>query len=878
MQNLSTLRNHLEKLEVLKTKIVLQWIDFSDVRNILSHHDIDKKLFIFKYANNIFEYFINVIKGAVKIGACPVMANLLIYLKDKDITTQELFIICSHFKLVMIDIFFDMQMDSKILLDEINYVFDRNFVSVLRQYSQTIYEKDIEIDKNVKLLEQYMEALNQSALISKTDEDGNITLINDKFIQLCGYNKKELIGKTHKIMRDKNTPDSFYKKLWTTIKKNKTFRAIIKNRKKNGGYFYIDTTIVTIENPFTQLKEYIAIGYEVTKLIDAKQKAIDADKTKDYFLSNMSHEIRTPLNAILGFVTLLQDELLSKKHKNYLDIIYESGENLLNLINDILDVSKLRGGEFTIEAKSFNPQEILSRTIELFVAWANKKDINISCYIDPLMPSKILSDPLRIQQIISNFISNAIKFTPNSGAIEINATVTQNDILSIIVKDSGIGISDKNADKIFKPFFQMQSDGNISQGTGLGLSICKQLAKLLDGTITLSSKQNKGSIFTLKIPVHIIDNASFISKCKLLKKKKIALLVIGKKIDKKLLLLKKYYKQIGIKLFITHDIDNSNYDLLYFLDSNLDDAIRYQIIRSNKVAICITKIDDNNYDSIINITNLNFPIYCQKIKDVALNALNIQDKNNIQPDIIFKANKKFRAHVLIAEDNEANQELIKMILKKYNITYDIVSNGLDALKKFKKYNYHLIFMDEQMPQKSGYETVKEIIAFEKQLNKKHTPIIALTANVTNSTNMRNMQSICDEFLGKPIVLQTLQKIFIKYLQQEDDIINLSNLKQELQLNKVELEILLRLYIKKMDKSLQFLKRAIKKLKFKKIVKLSHSIKGASANFRIYEIQNSASELEDAAQRADKEFNYKIIFTKINLTYKKVKDNLDNHSI
>ncbi|MFT7004169.1 MAG: signal transduction histidine kinase, partial [Sulfurimonas sp.] len=225
-----------------KESILSQWLSYSSPQEILNLHKIDKGFFLQKYASGIFDYFIGAIAGRVEFGSYPMLKELLVYLEDKEISTSELFEICSYFRHSMIDFTFDKGLDSKEMAHEISYIFD------------------------------------------------------------------------------------------------KIFREIIK--------FYTDATF--------------------QRLIEARKTADRASQAKELFLSNMSHEIRTPLNAILGFVNLLMEENVSKKHRRYLDIILNSGENLLSIINDILDFSKLRSGEFTIEPKIFSVHDEISHTMELF--------------------------------------------------------------------------------------------------------------------------------------------------------------------------------------------------------------------------------------------------------------------------------------------------------------------------------------------------------------------------------------------------------------------------------------------------------------------------------------------------------------------------------
>jgi PAS domain S-box-containing protein len=861
-------------LEKGKSSVISHWMEYEGPQNILQHHKIDKKIFVEKYASNVFDYFMGVIKGFVQIGNCPVIEELLIYLKDRNVSSKELFIICSHFKLSMVTYTYEAGVNTKELFEEITYVFDKNFSKVLEIYSQTIYEKDIEIGKNVKLLEQYIYALNESALVSKTDSDGFITHVNEKFVQLCGYKEDELIGRSHSIMRHTDMSKTFFKKLWSSIKSDKIFVGTIKNRRKDGGYFYIDTTIIPIADPFSEDKEYMAIGYEVTKLIDARQKAIDADRAKDYFLSNMSHEIRTPLNAILGFVSLLQGENLSLKHKNYLDIIHNSGENLLHIINDLLDFSKLRSGEFTLEPKIFNLEEALSRVMELFVASASQKQIAILSFIDPMIPSAIFVDELRLGQIISNFLSNAIKFTHVRGFVEINAYYEQG-FIEISVEDSGVGIEKKDIKKIFEAFSQAQNSIiKRSGGTGLGLSICKQLAEKMGGHIKVESTFGIGSKFTLTLPVEVINNTMRYLDCKMLQNKKIALLINEKTQKRKLDIFEKYFTQMGVKLFSLQEIKESEYDLLYFMDSNIDDTTRAAIIKKNKPAIAIMDYMDDSYDSVSNVTNLCFPIYLSKLRDKSLQALGLSEEYN-KKIATLKENQKFHGHILVAEDNEANQELMKIVLDKYGISYDIASNGVEAVDMFSANKYDLVLMDDQMPLQNGLEAAQEIRKYEGKHQLKHTPISMLTANVIKGAREKSLECGFDDFLGKPIVIKELEQVFEKFLssngKEKKKMFDLSSLQDELQLDYEQLQILMKIYIKKMDETVPKLQEEIQNKEYCNISRLAHAIKGSSANFRLEEIQSLAEEMEKNAKEENSYYDYKECVRRMESLYREIKN-------
>jgi len=613
------------------------------------------------------------------------------------------------------------------------------------------------------------------------------------------------------------------------------------------------------------------------KLIDARQEALRASQAKEYFLSNMSHEIRTPLNAILGFVNLLMDEDISNKHRNYLDIILNSGENLLSIINDILDFSKLRSGEFNIEPKVFSLHEELSHTMELFVASANSKDITITSFIDPRIPKELFGDVLRIKQIVSNFLSNAIKFTPAGGVIKVEASCHEKQ-LKISVNDNGVGINELDLQNIFVAFTQAQSsENNNKEGTGLGLCISHQLAELMHGSIHVDSKIGKGSTFWLDIPVEVQnDECQIFNDISNFQKLKMVVYAKDKVLDFRHESFIKYAEIFAMDISVVDTLD-CEFDICVFVHEERDVQIQKEIITSEKKYIALMSREYDTYEQYNHINAMCFPLYCSKIHRIFNELLN--------PELSLthdkKISNKFKGHILVAEDNEANQELIKIILTKYGLTFDLAVNGQEAVALYKLNTYDLILMDEQMPVMNGAQAVAKIIKYEEAEGLSHTPVSALTANVLKGSKERGLLNGFDTFLGKPLILKELERVFMAYLkldsysvtyedktdvslENQKEIIGLDSqkLKKELMLNEDELIMLLTLFIKKMKNTMADLAQAITIRNYKKIALLAHSIKGSSGNFRIEILQKNANEMEKMAKLENVDYHYEKTFEEI----------------
>lgn len=739
--DMSNLYRAKDLLRESKDSIMRDWVGSKQCEFILSRYQIDSDYFITEYAEKVFDYFMEVASGEKVIGECPVIADLIDYLKNKDFRADELFLLCTHFKHAVLNATYQLGVNDQSIFTAVSYMFDRNFAAVLRLYTDTIYEKE--------------------------------------------------------------------------------------------------------------------------------QEAISASKAKEYFLSKMSHEIRTPLNAILGFVSLLQDEATNPRYQKYLNIISSSGENLLQIINDILDFSKIRSGEFAIDPQPFNIHDELSHTMELFVPSANAKNITLTSFIDPDIPYEMTADALRINQIVGNFLSNAVKFTEHGNAIHVEAHY-EDGMLSLSVRDQGRGIAPNDQERIFDAFSQAY-DGTMKfqGGTGLGLAICKQLAEHMGGSIELKSALGMGSSFILKVPV-VVNPECGLSKfdVSMFEGIRFGLLKYDPSEAYKLESLQRYWEHFGLKVEEVESLDG-DFDLLIFLESSIDDSKREKIITHQIPSVAILDFLDERYDAVPNIVPLTFPIYCTKLQ-IALNEVLGMPLSGEYEETSAEGRSRFKGKVLIAEDNDANQELIKIVLERYGLKYCIVPDGVEALEKYRKEPFDIILMDEQMPRMDGNETTAAILAYEQKTGREHTPIVALTANVMKGSRERSIQNGYDAFLGKPIVLKEMEQVFRRYLEPAESCesqsessadvshfpgIDMEHLKRALMLDTDQIEYLLGVYREKMEKSLRELEEAIVRQEYVAIAKVAHSIKGSSANFRFDDLSRLASVIEQSAMKHEKEFDF-----------------------
>ena len=502
----------------------------------------------------------------------------------------------------------------------------------------------------------------------------------------------------------------------------------------------------------------------------------DANQTKDIFLASMSHEIRTPLNGILGFTQLLNDTDLNKEQREYTNIIEKSSEHLIAIVNDILDLSKLKAHKVEIENIEFDPIEQFEIAVESYAAKASQAQINFNLFVDPMLPTQLVGDPTKISQVLVNLVSNAIKFTPANGEVNVNIEViSQNKKeckIRFSVKDTGIGISPKQQKKIFEAF--SQADVSTSRkygGTGLGLNISFKLIDMMGSELKLNSDISKGSEFYFELnmqktnisSLRIVEDSSHL---------KVG--IISRAEDLESTLNQNLYKYI---LFTKADVisyTTQQFDeILLEKEPKLPDVL-FIDYRYNK--------REGELDKYLNlscrIVLIASTAHKQKLKDyedkiskviyIPVNFTKTINAITTQPSVVTTKEKLYfkDVHVLVAEDNSINQKLILNILNKMGIEVTIVENGQEAVEYRMENEYDLIFMDIQMPVMGGVEATAKILSYERMYHKKHIPIIALTANALSSDKAQYLSAGMSGYLSKPIDLDELQDILVEYCEDK----------------------------------------------------------------------------------------------------------------
>lgn len=381
-----------------------------------------------------------------------------------------------------------------------------------------------QLQKSQSEILDYKHALDESSIVAITDQKGIINYVNDNFCDISKYSREELIGQDHRIINSKYHPKEFIRGIWTTIADGKIWRGELKNRAKDGNFYWVDTTIVPFLNDKGKPFQYVAIRSDITqrKLFEEqiltinedlerkiKERTLELTKSleremtlnemKSRFVSMASHEFRTPLTAILSSISLVErykTEELDEKRQKHIDRIKSSVRNLTEILDDFLSLDKLEQGKIEIHNDNFNVHEYIETLIDEMDGMLKKKNQEIILIYHG--PAEVKQDKKILRSILSNLLSNAVKYSPEGKQI----VVTVNDdhrMVSVSVRDEGIGIPTEAQKHLFSKFFRAENAANI-QGTGLGLNIVQKYVELLGGNIFYSSRENEGSTFTFEFP------------------------------------------------------------------------------------------------------------------------------------------------------------------------------------------------------------------------------------------------------------------------------------------------------------------------------------------------------------------------------------------
>lgn len=647
------------------------------------------------------------------------------------------------------------------------------------------------------------------------EQAGTVSLANRQLDRLFGYAPGALIGQpveilTPQLIREQHVSlrDAYFA--------SPTPRYMGEGRdlmgvRKDGSTFPLEIGLCPI-----QVNDSVCVLASVIDLTERKRSERDliaardeaqaANRAKSQFLANMSHEIRTPMNAVIGLTEVVLRTDLEVSQRDHLRTVLDSAESLLSIINDILDFSKIEAGKLDVEEVPFDLHNTVSDTLRGQAVRADFKGLELACFIDPALPVRLLGDHVRLRQVLTNLVSNAIKFTEDgevvvrvgfaatppgvesaAGSASFRAAADTDGaaatgncvVVHFSVTDTGIGISSDHAARIFEPF--SQADASTTRrygGTGLGLSICRQLVELMGGKILVSSEPDEGSTFSFTLPFKITSEEQPRRLPALRPLSETRILVVDDN-ETNCAILNEVLLSRGVQPVIAHSVDDALRELsnahkcgqpfqLLLSDVHMPGRDGFELVQDirrdrnlDDLAIILLTSACRSGDSTLSdelhvAGRLMKPVSQPELFAVVERVLGVTNSNAVEPNGavhvssgVDETPRVLPLKILLTEDSRPNQLVARAILSEHNHEVIVAENGLEALELLEQQQFDVVFMDLQMPEMDGIEATTRIRQREFGTSR-HQQIIAMTAHAIQGDREQCLQAGMDDYVSKPI--------------------------------------------------------------------------------------------------------------------------------
>ena len=734
--------------------------------------------------------------------------------------------------------------------------------------------------------------------IVAVDTEGRIKMCNSAFERLFQHVRAEVTGVELNSLVTPRECDEESAEFTRRRRIGETVQATTQRRRNDGTLLDVELYGVPMRVGGEDVGTLV-IYHDISErkkaeeaLRSAKEQAEEANRAKSEFLANMSHEIRTPMNGILGMTQLALETKLNDEQREYLGMVKSSADSLLTLLNDILDFSKIEAGKLDLDLSPFALRESIGEALKALGHLAHRKGLELAWHVDAGVPTWLVGDSGRLRQILVNLVMNAIKFTEH-GEVVVSVKVeseTQEEVqLHFSVRDTGIGIPAEKRDLIFAAFTQADSSTTRKYGgTGLGLTISQALVKLMNGSISVESEPQKGSVFhftaRLKVPEASFVPPAAVEPAALRGLR--ALVVDDNQTNR--LILTELLSQWGmvpeqaasgneaLKLLASESHGSAPFRLA-LIDADMPEMDGFALAERVKntaeaSALSMFMLSSTMQSGDIARSHeaglagfLTKPVQPSELLDAILGVMSSTEKMAVGAGDIQSnqqiSNTGNGMRILLAEDNVVNRQLAARLLEKRGYAVVIAKNGIEALAAVEREEIDMVLMDVQMPEMDGLEAIRAIRSNEK-ISKRHLPIISLTAHVMKGDREKCIEAGADDYIPKPIhapmLFAAIERLRTPHRQNEpratappiSDPLNTAELLEQVQGDRELLAEIVQLFESALPATLQELRESIAQEDAEEIARAAHTLKGSVGNFGRGGAYRAVEEMEKFAKETN----------------------------